>query len=182
MTGSEQSRGNPTGPPKDVPAHAVAGHVIWEVLTADPETGVSVVRADGLLLYTNDGCAKELAGLPADQIIGRNLADFLPDAWVRERLDLFARMGPHNEFAMIRSIWQGRQFRSTIRWIGTPADELDQFLLLTRFGPGEFPVDSATHSAEIVEAEIAQLHRLDPGGDGLLAQSAVLDFIDFREG
>ena len=161
MTGSKQQSGDPTGSHKDVPAHAVAGSVIWEALTAEPETGVSVVRADGLMLYANECCARALTGLPADKVVGRKLVDLFPDAWVRERLDLFGRMGPHNEFAMIRSIWRGRQFRSTIRWIGTPDDELDQFLLLTRFGPGKFPADPSTHSAEIVESKLVELGRLD---------------------
>ncbi len=144
-----------------VPAHAVAGNVIWETLAAEPETGVSVLRADGLVLYANDLCAMALADLPGDAVVGRNLSELFPDAWVRERLDLFARMGPHNEYAMIRSIWRGRQIRSTIRWIATPGKELDQYLLLTRIGQGKFPADQSNQSAEIVESKLVELGPLD---------------------
>ncbi len=161
MAGSTRQQGDLSGPHKGVPAHAVAGDVIWDALSADPETGVSVVRADGLMLYANECCARALTGLPSEQVVGRKMSELFPDAWVRERLDLFDRMGPHNELAMIRSIWRGRQFRSTIRWIGTPGDELDQFLLLTRIGPGKFPADPATHSGEIIESKLVELGRLD---------------------
>jgi DNA-binding CsgD family transcriptional regulator len=161
MSGSDNPPVNPPGPSRNIPTHAVAGDVIWETLAAEPETGVSVLRADGLILYANELCATALADLPSEAVIGRKLADLFPEAWVRERLELFARMGPHNEFAMIRSIWRGRQIRSTIRWIATPGKELDQFLLLTRIGPGKFPADPTNRGAEIVESKLVELGRLD---------------------
>ena len=161
MVGSDSDKPSAAVPGHELSGHSISGHLIWETLAAEPETGVSVVRADGLILYANALAAQGLAGLPCDKVIGRKFAELFPEPWVKERLDLFARMGPHNELAMIRSIWRGRQVRSTIRWIATPGAELDQFLILTRLGSGKFPSDSGEQRAELVESKLVELGPLD---------------------
>lgn len=146
---------------KEPPSPALTSDVIWQTLAAEPETGVSLLRADGLIIYANMQASLGLTGLQVDQVVGRNIRDLFPEAWVRERMDLFHRMGPRNELAMIRSIWRGRQVRSTIRWISGKRGEQNEFLVLTRFGAGTFRSQPISEAVEIVESKLVELGRLD---------------------
>lgn len=166
----------PTVAVEHIPA-GLSADALWGMIAGEPETGVSIVTLDGLIVYANQQAARLFGGensSPSD-FVGKNLRDLAPSDWVRERLAVLRRVLLTGKPVLLRAIWRGWQQHSWINFIdGEPEDEPDgpdmpatpappQFLIVTRSvsGDGETapPVDTAKH--EFVDANVVDLGPLD---------------------
>lgn len=107
---------------------------IWKSLVSEPGIGVSVLTRDGMLLYANAQAAEMFLESEPERIIGKRLADLFPPEWVEERMRLIESVISSGEAIVLRTIWRGRQLRSTIRPVGGAGDDEPQVLIITRAG------------------------------------------------
>lgn len=112
------------------PSNLVSG------LITDPQTGVSVVRLSGEVLYTNDQAVRIFLGENADpaEARGQSLWGLLPEAWVRECAGFGSQVAQSGEPAMIRTVWKGRQVLSWVSPLDTDAPPAEaRLLIVSRF-------------------------------------------------
>jgi PAS domain S-box-containing protein len=81
----------------------------WTALTRDVPAGVAVLDTNGTVEYANTGAAWWIAGDRNAKVVGRNLADFFPPDFARERISLIRRtLSEHRSCAIIglvRGAW-----------------------------------------------------------------------------
>lgn len=89
-------------------------------LLTDPNTGVTIAKLSGELLYANDAAVRMFLGdeIKKESIVGRSLWGIFPDDWMRERAEFGASIVQSGKPAMVRSVWRGRQ---VVSWV-TPLD------------------------------------------------------------
>lgn len=84
---------------------------LWESITKEPNTGVSIVDVEGKLLYVNEQAVRIYVGddtRPAD-LLNRSLDEFLPRDFVEERMGVFRQVAADRNPRLVRSIWRGYQ-------------------------------------------------------------------------
>ena len=143
---------------------------LCSALVAEPGTGIMIVSADGRWLYMNHQAAEIHFGPGADpsKYVGRRWAEFMPEEWVRDRLELHRRMLEHADRpVMLRVIWRGEQHFSWIRHVprdpdGNPSVP-DLFLIVARRAPtNDAAEELPTRTAfEQVDSAVMNLGRLD---------------------
>lgn len=134
---------------------------IWQALTSEPSTGVAIVTSDGWTLYINDQAAMIFIGDEgkAEDLIGTEWRDRMPEEWINERLELLQRMKGTDRPVLMRVVWHGHQHLS---WI-TPIDDEDEagvcrFLVITRRLPtAEVEQTLREGDYELIESDFLQL-------------------------
>jgi DNA-binding CsgD family transcriptional regulator len=127
------------------PISGLKQDAIWHGLVNEPNTGVSIVTMEGMILFVNEQSARIFLGLeytPA-LIIGKKMHELFPKPWVDQRLELFRRVLVIGHPMMIRTIWRGWQQFSWIHYIEPDPQAFatddpdegrlpDHFLVITR--------------------------------------------------
>ena len=137
-----------------------SGHQeIWNSLVSEPGIGVAVLTREGMLLFANAQAAEMFLESEPERVIGKHLSDLFPPDWVEERIRLLERVVASNEPLALRTIWRGRQIRSTFRPIGASNDEEPRVLILSRAG---VPSPTAGEdSMPVIESEVADFGDLN---------------------
>ena len=132
---------------------------VWAALVSEPDTGVSIVDDAGQVIYVNEQAAKIFLDREREHVIGRRLNDLFPEEWVKERMDLFRRISRERHPVALRTLWRGRQIRSTIRPLDRPRNEHCRFLIITRRVSGA--EEARVEGYEFIESEVIDLGPLD---------------------
>jgi DNA-binding CsgD family transcriptional regulator len=87
------------------------GATLLRAVVHEPATGVGLVSGALRLCYGNKQLARIFIGADADpkDFVGRNTGEFLPQAWVRERLPLYDRAFATGTPFLMRVIWNDHQ-------------------------------------------------------------------------
>ncbi len=98
------------GQPQPVPG-GMTIESLWESLTGEPLTGVAIVTIKGDVRYVNDQAVSILfgSGAKSGEYLGKNVRDYLPAEWVRERLKVLQQVLTTGKPVALRSIWRGHQ-------------------------------------------------------------------------
>jgi DNA-binding CsgD family transcriptional regulator len=132
---------------------------IWEALVTEPDTGVSIVDDAWTVVFANEQATRIFLDRSPEEVIGRPLKDLFPPEWVAERIELLQRVARERRPVALRTVWRGKQIRSTIRYLERPGDERDRFLVITRrIAGGE---EARVEGYEFVESEVIDLGPLD---------------------
>lgn len=149
------------GVPPSLPA-------VWRGLTTEPGTGVLVVTHEGQIQYANAQAARIFLGKPNGHgaMIGVNVSDLFPQAWVDERRALFDAIQRGGGHQIVRTIWRGYQVFSCIQGIeaATPTKgrRYDRFIIISRRCRQIPSMGRARPSPEqYIESKVASLGPLD---------------------
>lgn len=143
----------------------------FHCMASDPSTGVCVVSTDLRIGYMNDQAAEMFHGMPlkGSALVGAHWGDFMPAAWVQERVQIQQAMLVHGRPVLVRSIWRDCQH---FTWINHIEPEIagveagvgakpDAFLWVTRRSAGdELRQVLAGEGFERVDSKLVRLERL----------------------
>lgn len=96
---------------------------------------------------------------PHAKIAGRKALEFLPQAWVEERLQILQRVLETGQAAMVREIWRGRQFIATVRPISHESGQQPLVLVVTQPVSGT-DVGAQTKGLPLYESAFVELGAL----------------------
>ena len=148
--------------------------LVWDALTAEPHTGVSLMTVDGRVTYLNPQAAAIYFGPQADprRIVGRLIDELYPPAFCEDRRRAIQQVVSTGKPMLFRTIWRGFQHHA---WIyPTPMAEYDQpetsdsphplpgVLVITRRSAddaGDIPAHPSDYTYEC--AEVNDLGELD---------------------
>ncbi|MEM1027862.1 MAG: LuxR C-terminal-related transcriptional regulator [Planctomycetota bacterium] len=159
-----------SGDASDLQAHGA----VWAALASEPVTGVSVITAEGRIVYLNEQAAEIFLGPKVNvaDAAGRTLEELYPPEFADERHRLVQRVINNDQPVLFRAIWRGHQHLSWIYPIhlnDKPAGELvagtvnqTKVLVITRRTAGD-TADAILTSAGIerVDADVIDLGELD---------------------
>ncbi|MEM8781219.1 MAG: LuxR C-terminal-related transcriptional regulator [Planctomycetota bacterium] len=144
---------------------------VWDALTAEPHTGVTLMTAEGRITYLNPQAAAIYFGPKADpaRIVGRVIDELYPPAFCEDRRRVLQQVASTRKPMLFRTIWRGFQHHA---WLyPTPnrpePDEtsdhpLPGVLVITRRSaddPGDIPAHPSDYTYEC--AEVNDLGELD---------------------
>lgn len=128
-----------TDPHKSVPI--VDG--IWLPMStfATSTTPISIVREDGLMLFSNQAlCDHFRIGMRPEQLTGANIRDGGPLEFFNERIELLHELARKGKHGVIRDLWRGQQFLTHVLLLPRlPGETLRRFLILNLRVQGEAP-------------------------------------------
>lgn len=107
-------------------------------MLADPQTGVSIVRLSGEVLYTNASAVGIFFGdeETAGSVSGGSLWSLFPQQWVQELAEFGGQVVRSGRPAMIRTVWLGRQVLSWVTPLDHGASPAEaRLLVVSRFAP-----------------------------------------------
>lgn len=137
---------------------------IFDLLSREPGTGVSVLDRDGVLLYINETSTRIFFADPPnpDDIIGKNLVEMgFPKSWAEERVRIIREIKETGKELILRTIWQGKQQFSWMRSLGCEDGEPFRVLVVTRRLSGGDEAELLLESEMgVVESEVAGLGEL----------------------
>ena len=137
---------------------------IFDLLSREPGTGVSVLDRDGVLLYINETSTRIFFADPPnpDDIIGKNLVEMgFPKSWAEERVRIIREIEETGKELILRTIWQGKQQFSWMRSLGCEDGEPFRVLVVTRRLSGGDEAELLLKSEMgVVESEVAGLGEL----------------------
>lgn len=145
--------------PSDLdPAELIQG------LVSEPETGISICRLSGELIYANDQAAKIFMGEDAEgsSFVGRSMWDVFPEEWMRERVSIGSRLLTTGKPVLVRTIWGGYQVLSWVYPLDIGGeDDQARMLIVTRRSctPSSTWTDQGDES--FVESSVMRLGELD---------------------
>lgn len=140
---------------------------VWASLTTEPNTGVSIVDAEGRILYLNAQAAAIFLGdrLKTEDALGRDLGEVLSPAFAVERLAAIRRVIDSGRPILFRAIWKGFQHFSWIHPLHDRDDDgasIGRVLVITRrLGGGEAEPLVGGQDIERVDAEVIDLGQLE---------------------
>jgi DNA-binding CsgD family transcriptional regulator len=153
--------------PSSEGASPVPWPTAFQCLTSDPSTGVCVVSTDLRIGYMNDQAAEMFHGMPLKgaAMVGSHWGDFMPAAWVQERVQIQQAMLVHARPVLVRSIWRDCQHFTWINHIepeGAGVEtKADAFLWVTRRSAGDDLRQAlAGEGFERVDSKLVRLERL----------------------
>lgn len=147
---------------------------VWAALASEPATGVSVITAEGRIVYINEQAAEIFLGpkTKVQDAAGRTLEELYPPEFAQERERLVRRVIDEDQPVLFRGIWRGYQHLSwiyPIRPHDTPVGELEagtvnetKVLVITRRTTGDAADAILVASGiERVDADVIDLGELD---------------------
>ena len=143
------------------------GGTIWDLLAADPETGVAIVRGDGIIVYMNEANRRLWTpyGEPLMEYEGRTPHDVVPKELADHNMYAI-RMCIEEKCSVVdRTIWRGKQLRSTLSYVEPQPGELPCALGVTRHVPGdidEIPIGEGTVRLQASVVDLGPLAVLTP--------------------
>lgn len=156
---SSQNLDSDSAPDETKPVHRLIGGTIWDLLVADPETGVVIIRSDGLIMYMNEANRRLWTpyGKPLMDYEGKTPEDLVPKEFADH--NMFAiRMCIDRKCSVVdRTIWRGKQLRSTLSYLEPQPGELPCVLGVTRHVSGDLDEIPAGEGAVQIRAEVADL-------------------------
>lgn len=139
---------------------------VWQTLTRDPLTGVSVIQRDDQIVYINQQAARIFFGEEADpeDVVGGRLQDVQTPEFSDERHGFVDRVLNEDRPLLIRAFWRGRQHLS---WLFPAAVEgvdysQQKVLIVTRRMGGDAKVAALTDDqTRQVDAQVVDLGEFD---------------------
>lgn len=151
------------GPDSNLNDHSPPGigaQAIWQVLSQTPGVGVSLTDVEGRLIFVNETAQVFFNEETGVDYLGKYIADFHPEAFVRERLLLIKRVTEEGRPLSIKHIYHGHRIVSTI-WPVEGADGvLPRVLVVTRSGTDQLPSFSEA-DLEVVHSQYIDLGPLE---------------------
>ncbi len=147
---------------------------VWAGLTTDPAAGVSIVTANGTILYANKQAVRVFVSDDArpEDIIGKNISIVEGEEWVSERLEVLRHVRDSGRPVLMRTIWKGYQQLSWIHPIDSsafmevpkdlPEEDRSAFLVITRRVSGD--QESLYDSTPVYDRVDSQVINLGPLG------------------
>ena len=132
---------------------------IWDLLTADPETGVVIIRGDGLIMYMNEANRRLWTpyGEPLMDYHGRTMHDLVPKEFADHNTFALRVCIDQKCFVVDRTIWRGKQLRSTLSYVDPRPGELPCALGVTRHMSGDLDEIPVVEGTVRIWAEVADL-------------------------
>ncbi len=150
--------------------------MVWAALASEPATGVSVITAEGRIVYLNEQAAEIFLGpkVKVTDAAGQTLDELYPPEFADERHRLVQRVIDDDQPVLFRAIWRGHQHLSWIYPIHPNADLVPdgelvagtvnetKVLVITRRTTGD-AADAILTSAGIerVDADVIDIGELD---------------------
>jgi len=129
---------------------------IWQTLVSEPGIAVGIVTIDGLILFANEQVARMYGHHSTEDLIGRTFHETFPPPWADERVALIRRVIESDTTITVRTIWNGRQIRSTYRSIESGDDDEKRVLIISHQGS----VGQAD-TGEVFESEVVNFGELE---------------------
>jgi DNA-binding CsgD family transcriptional regulator len=130
--------------------------IIWDTFTSDPTTGVTILTADGEIVYINKQSTRIFFNESRDteSLIGVSIFDIgFPREWADERVGLMRQIVADGKRRLLRTVWNGKQQFSWMSPIdGDEEDGRDLVLVITRRVP-------TTHEHEYLMGEETEVTR-----------------------
>lgn len=118
---------------------------IWDTFTSDPTTGITILTADGEIVFINDQSTRIFFKETREpgSLIGVSIYDLgFAREWADERVALMRETVRTGERRLLRTVWNGKQQFSWISPVGgDDEDKRDLVIVVTRRVP-------TTHESE----------------------------------
>lgn len=143
-----------------------AAAVLLTAVTKEPLTGVTIFTQRGRMLFGNSQAAMIFHGNVEEgrKTLGRHWHDYMPVAWVRERLLLLRKINETNTPVLLRTIWRDHQQFTWIYPLGEPLPGRDRiFISITRRISSTMEAEQLAPIAgsfELVESNVMKLSTL----------------------
>jgi len=160
MNSQDSSSKHAQSPPSELDVRA-----LWSSMTSEPNTGISLLDEHGEVCYINQQSANIYfgEGTRPEDIIGRNIRDLFPPAWVEDRNVVLKRVKDEGKPILLRTIWHGRQHHAwvyPVRPGEDPAGPITRLLVITRRGGDGDGEPKNTEGFELVESKVVDLGEL----------------------
>jgi DNA-binding CsgD family transcriptional regulator len=131
---------------------------LWEALTADTDSGVLVLDAQGVIAFANDRAVSMFGLRSTGACVGKSLADFVPQDVFRDRMTMVRESLATGRPTTVEGMIAGHLQKTTFRPLGTTG----QVLAVSRLAGPSDPL-SRTPTPGVVRAHVD-----DPGPLGVL--------------
>lgn len=109
---------------------------IWSAIAAEPGIGLSIVTAQGRILYANDQFAGMVRpGQKGVDLIGKLCTDYMPREFCDEWMLVMSEVVRSGQSVLKRGVWRGSQYYTSMRAI--PAPQEPNAVREVPFAPGE---------------------------------------------
>lgn len=136
------------------PGLRLSGEALWKAFTTVPGVGISVVTAEGQVVYANQQ-AEDLFGVAESR--GKTLRQLFPEEFVRERQAIIDHIVESGRCVLVRHMMHGRRLESAIRRIDGEEGEAPRLLVITRRGTS----DSTGGGCDVFESQYIDLGELE---------------------
>jgi DNA-binding CsgD family transcriptional regulator len=128
-------------------------------VAADPETGVVIIRADGLIVYMNEANRRLWTpyGQPLMDYEGRTPHDLVPREFANHNMLTIQMCIEQRCCVLDRTIWRGKQLRSTISYLEPPPGEQPCVLSVSRHVPGDLEEIPPSERVVQMRGQVADL-------------------------
>lgn len=138
---------------------------IWDTFITDPTTGMTILTAEGEIVFINEQSTRIFFNEPRDtgSLVGQSIYDIgFPKEWADERVGLMREIIASGERRLLRTVWNGKQQFSWMSPVGSDEeDKRDLVLVVTRRMPTtheqEFLLDDET---EVIHSGVICLGKL----------------------
>ena len=136
---------------------------IWDVISSDPDTGVVIMRRDGLVLYMNEANRRLWTpyGEPLMQYEGRDAYALVPKEFADHTMFVIRMVTDKRCCVVDRTIWRGKQLKSTIAYLDPPPGELPRVIAISRHMPGRMDAMDSEDGVVRIECQVADFGPLD---------------------
>lgn len=153
---------------KHAPESTVFSNIDCDMLVSgmltDPQTGVTIVKISGEVLFANLPAVSIFLGSDEDAatIAGKSLWSLFPDNWVKELTEFGAQVVRSREPAMVRTVWRGRQVLSWVTPLDADAAPAEaRLLVISRFAHDMPGGEDAEPRFAVFESRYISLGDLD---------------------
>lgn len=112
---------------------------IWNTFTTDPTTGITIITADGEIVFINDQSTRIFFNEAREpgSLVGKSIYDLgFPKEWADERVELMNEIVRTGNRRLLRTVWNGKQQFSWMSPVsGDEEDGRDLVLVVTRRVP-----------------------------------------------
>ena len=112
---------------------------IWNTFTTDPTTGITILTADGEILFINEQSTRIFFNESREpgSLVGVSIYDIgFPKEWADERVELMKEIIRSGERRLLRTIWNGKQQFSWMSPVpGDDEQDQDRVIVVTRRVP-----------------------------------------------
>ena len=133
---------------------------MWTALSCTPGVGVSVTDAEGRLLFVNDTTMVLFSKTTGIDYAGKRISDFHPPDFVKERLQMIARVLHEDRPLAIHHVYHGRRIESTVWPIRDRRPPCDRVIVVSHLQT----VDSCSRdlgNVEVISSNFIDLGPLD---------------------
>ncbi|MEM9365611.1 MAG: LuxR C-terminal-related transcriptional regulator [Planctomycetota bacterium] len=129
---------------------------VWSALSQTPGVGVSITNREGRLIFVNDTTKVLFSDDITLDYQGKFISDYHPPEFVKERLEMIARVLDEDRPLSIEHIYRGKRIESTVWPLPDEEPPSDRVLVVSQSYSADAPTLGVT-APEVIRSEYIDL-------------------------